>query len=49
MTLIALAVFIIQHFVVQVFDTTVEVSFFYIPAAVLVVLYLGHQRRKPRR
>jgi uncharacterized membrane protein len=40
MALIALTIFFVQHFVTQIFDTAVEISIFYIPAAVLVVLYL---------
>jgi positive regulator of sigma E activity len=40
MVLLALVMFIVQHFLVQLFDFAVEVSVFYIPAFALVVFIL---------
>jgi hypothetical protein len=40
MAVMALVVFFVQHFVVQLFDFAVEVSVFYVPAFALVVFYL---------
>ena len=43
MALVALAMFFVQHFVVQVFDVAVEISVFYIPAIALVIFYLSRR------
>lgn len=40
MTSFAFVMFVVQHFVVQLFDVTVEVTLFYIPAAAIIVFYL---------
>jgi len=49
MVLIAIVIFFVQHFLVQVFDAAVEFSIFYIPATMLVMLYLKHKLRKSSR
>ncbi|MGF3500544.1 MAG: hypothetical protein ACQXXH_04555 [Candidatus Bathyarchaeia archaeon] len=49
MVLIAIVIFFVQHFLVQVFDTAVEFFIFYIPATMLVMLYLKHKLRKSSR
>jgi positive regulator of sigma E activity len=49
MALIALAMFFVQHFVVQIFDTAVEISVFYIPAILLVAFYLSRHFLKSLR
>jgi len=46
-TTLALAIFFIQHFVVQLFDFAVEISVFYIPAVALIVFYLWRQFKSP--
>jgi len=43
--LAAVFVFIIQHFVIRLFDVVFEICIFYIPALVSVMLYLYLRRR----
>jgi len=39
-TVLAFAVFFVQHFVIQLFDPTVEIMIFYVPAAAIILVYV---------
>jgi hypothetical protein len=45
LVLLAVLMFIIQHFVVRFFDVALEISAFYIPAVSVVILFLYFSRR----
>jgi len=47
MALVAFTIFFVQCFVAQVFDTAIEVSIFYIPAIVLLIIFLKRKLQKP--
>jgi hypothetical protein len=47
MTMLALVTFFVQHFAVQLFDSAVEISVFYIPAVALTVFCLWRHFKSP--
>jgi positive regulator of sigma E activity len=46
MALLAISVFFVQHFITQIFDFTVEISVFYVPALLLAISYLVRRSQK---
>jgi len=46
--MLAVAVFCIQRFVTQIFDTSFEICIFYVPA-VMIIIYVSHLSRKKGR
>ena len=45
--MLAIAVFIIQHFVTHIFDIAFEICIFYVPA-VMIIIYFFYLRKKGR-